>query len=81
MSRLSSIAHTKSFSIDASATIGEAMAYMLENKDGSVVLLDEGQPVGVVTEGLLLSLFEEGGDLTQLVRPIASTPVIIINQN
>ena len=81
MSRLSSIAHTKSFSIDANATIGEAMAYMLENKDGSVVLLDEGQPVGVVTEGLLLSLFEEGGDLTQLVRPIASTPVITAHQN
>jgi len=81
LSRLSSIAHTKSFSIDANATIGEAMAYMLENKDGSVVLLDEGQPVGVVTEGLLLSLFEEGGDLTQLVRPIASTPVITAHQN
>jgi signal transduction histidine kinase len=81
MSRLASIAHKKGFSIDATATIADAMASMLGNKDGSVVLLDGGHPVGVVTEGLLLALFEEGADLTQLVKPIASCPVITAHEN
>jgi len=81
MSNLTSIAHKKGFSIEVTATIGDAMATMLGNKDGSVVLLDSGRPVGVVTEGLLLTLFEEGADLTQLVRPIASSPVITAHEN
>lgn len=82
MSQLSSIAHKNGFSIEVTATIGEAMASMLGNKDGSVVLLDDdGRPAGVVTEGLMLTLFEEGADLTQLVKRIASSPVITAHEN
>lgn len=81
MSDLNSIAHKKDFSIDVNATIGDAMAAMLGNKDGSVVLVDKGYPVAIVTEGLFLQLFEEGSDLTQLVKPIASSPVITIHEN
>jgi CBS domain-containing protein len=81
MSRLASIAHKEGFSIEVTATIGDAMVCMLGNKNGSVVLLEGGRPVGMVTEGLLLALFEEGTDLTQLVRPIASSPVIMAHEN
>jgi len=81
MSNLTSIAHKQGFSIEVTATIGAAMAVMLGNKDGSVVLVDSGRPVAVVTEGLLLTLFEEGADLTQPVRPIASSPVITAHEN
>ncbi len=80
MNSLTAIAHKKGFSIEATATISDAMAVMLGNKDGSVVLLDSGRPVGVVTEALLLTLFEEGSDLTQSIRPIASSPVITAHE-
>ena len=81
MSQLSSIAHKNGFSIEVTATIAEAMASMLGNKNGSVVLLDGGCPVAIVTEGLLLALLEEKIDLTQPVRPIASSPVITAHEN
>jgi len=81
MSSLTSIAHKKGFSIDATATIGDAMAAMLGNKDGSVVLIDSGYPVALVTEGLLISLIEEGVDLTRPVKSIASSPVITVHEN
>jgi len=81
VSRLASIVQKKGFSIDARASIGDAMASMLGNRDGSVVLLEDGRPVGMVTEGLLLALFEEEADLTQPVRPIASNPVITVHEN
>ena len=81
MSQLSSIAHKKGFSIEVTATIGEAMAAMLGNKNGSVVLLEGGRPVAIVTEGLLLALLQEKIDLTQPVRPIASSPVITAHEN
>ena len=81
MSHLASIAHKEGFAIEMTATIGDAMAAMIKNKNGSVVLLDSGRPVGIVTEGLLLALFDERIDLTQLVRPIASSPVITAHEN
>lgn len=81
MNSLTSIVYKKGFSIEATATIGDAMAAMLGNKDGSVVLLDSCRPVGIVTEGLLITLFEEGVDLTQPIRPIASSPVITAHEN
>ncbi|MEA1880067.1 MAG: CBS domain-containing protein [Campylobacterota bacterium] len=81
MSDLNSIAHKKKFSIDVNATIVDAMATMLGNRDGSVVLLDNGYPVAILTEGLLLKLFEENTDLTQPAKSIASSPVITVHEN
>ena len=81
MNKLISIAYKEGFSIEVTTTIGAAMEVMLGNKDGSVVLLDEGRPVGIVTEGLLLELFEKEADLSQLVEPIASSPVITVHAN
>lgn len=81
MSHLASIAHVDDFAIEMTATIGDAMAAMIKNNNGSVVLLDTGCPVGIVTEGLLLALLEEKIDLTQPVRPIASSPVITAHEN
>ncbi len=81
MRDLSSIAHTLGFSIASSATLGEAMASMLENKNGSVVLLEEGRPVGIVTEGLVLAHFAELTDFSQPVMPLSIHPVITANQS
>ena len=81
MSVLASIAHKEGFSLESSATIGQAMASMLENKNGSVVLLEKGRPVGIVTEGLILDILEKGADLSEQVIPLAKTPVITAHQN
>ncbi len=81
MSVLASIAHKEGFSLEAGATIGQAMASMLENKNGSVVLLEDGCPVGIVTEGLILAILEKGADLTHPVMPLAKTPVITAHQD
>ena len=78
---LASIAHKEGFSIASTATLSDAMACMLENKNGSVVLLENGRPVGMVTEGLILALLGEQTDFTQPVLPLATTPVITANQN
>ena len=81
MSVLASIAHKEGFSIESTATLSDAMACMLENKNGSVVLLENGRPIGMVTEGLVLALLGELTDFTQPVMPLATTPVITANQN
>jgi len=81
MSVLASIAHKEGFSIASTATLGDAMACMLENKNGSVVLLENGRPIGMVTEDLVLALLGELTDFTQPVMPLATTPVITANQN
>ncbi|MEA2047277.1 MAG: CBS domain-containing protein [Campylobacterota bacterium] len=81
MKLLASIAHKEGFSIQYTATLSDAMACMLENKNGSVVLLKHGHPVGMVTEGLIISLLDELTDFTQPVMPLATTPVITANEN
>ncbi len=81
MSSLASIAHKNGFSIGMSATISDAMAVMLGNKNGSVVLLDDGYPVGVVSESSLLTLLEEDSNLSQPIQPIANTPVITAHKS
>ena len=81
MSILASIAHKEGFSIESTATLSDAMACMLENKNGSVILIENGQPIGIVTEGLVLALLENLTDFTQAVLPLAITPVITVNKN
>lgn len=81
MSTLASIAHKEGFSIENTATLSDAMASMLGNKNGSVVLIEKGIPVGIVTEGLILALLGEETDLMQPVLPFVRTPVITANEN
>jgi len=81
MNLLASIAHKEGFSLEHTASISQAMVCMLENKNGSVVLLKDKYPIGVVTEGLILAILEEDTDLTQPVLPLAKTPVITAHQN
>lgn len=81
MTVLASIAHKEGFSLESTATLSDAMACMLANKNGSVVLLENGHPVGIVTEGLVLALLEEISDFAQPVLPLAVTSVITANKN
>ena len=79
MNTLASIAHRDGFSLSHSATLSEAMACMLQNKNGSVVLLKDNAPVGILTEGMVLDLLEQEIDFAQAVLPFSKQPVITAN--
>jgi len=78
---LNSIAHTKGFSLEHSVSIEQAMSSMLKNKNGSVVLLKENIPVGIITEGLILSVLENGADIKKPVNVLVQKTVVSVNQN
>ncbi|WP_295420846.1 CBS domain-containing protein [Sulfurovum sp.] len=80
MTALSSIAHTKGFTIDSNATISEAMACMLSNGNGVAVLLKDKKPLGIVTESLLLAHME-ALDHASKVIVLAKCPVISAHKN
>lgn len=81
MGVLASISHKEGFSVDFNSTISEAMSCMLKNKNGSVVVLKEGYPIGIVTEGMILEMLEEGIAFNSPVMPLSKRPVITANQN
>lgn len=81
MSRLQSIAHYDGFTLEVTATVSEAMASMLENGSGTVVLLVGVTPVGIVTESLLIAKLGEGVDLASPVITLAISSLITINEN
>ncbi len=81
MKALINIARTEGFSLESDTTIEAAMAQMLDNKNGCVVLLEAQKPVGIVTEGLVLACLEEGLDFAAPARTIARSPVITAGVN
>jgi len=81
MSRLQSIAHYDGFTLEVTATVSEAMASMLENGSGTVVLLVGVTPVGIVTESLLIAKLGEGVDLASPIITLAISSLITINEN
>ncbi len=76
MKKLIDIAYSKGFWLSSDASIYEAMACMIKNKNGSVVLLNENKPVAIVTESSLLAKIEVGIDVTLPVISLAKSPVI-----
>ncbi len=76
MSVLRSIAHRDDFALDAASTLRDAMALMLKNRYGCVVLLEHKRPVGVITEGRILAALDEGATHGCKAVEFASRPVI-----
>ncbi len=81
MSLLASVVHKEGFSLESTVSIEQVIASMLDNKNGSVVLLKDEYPIGIVTEGLILAILENDTDLTQPVISLAKTPVITVYEN
>jgi len=81
MSILLSIAHKKGFTLSVEATISEAMVSMLNNNSGTVVLLKNNKPVGIVTESHLVKKITEGIDLEEAVYTLAEKKLITIFDN
>ncbi len=81
MTNLSSIARKESFDIPSSANIYDAMACMLDNGNGSAVLIEDKKPVGIVTESLIIEKLNKNFNFALPVKSIATTPVITVLSN
>ncbi len=81
MNTLSAIAHREGFSLPHTAILSEAMSCMLRNRNGSVVLLKDNRPIGVLTEGMILDLLEKEVDFSHEILPFSRQPVITANHN
>lgn len=69
---------TNVFSIESEATAKEAAAKMAQHEIGSLIVTDENQPVGIVTERDLLSrvvALGRGAEAT-IIKSIMSKPLI-----
>lgn len=80
MNRLLSIARRDGFTLFIDASIFEAMELMLKNSTGTVVLLDENKPVGIVTESLLIEQIAKGMSLSLSIETLAEKTLITINK-
>ena len=81
MNTLATIAHKKNFSIVDTATISQAMDCMLQNKNGSVVVLNKKFPIGIVTESIVLDLLQKGICFDGKILPYIKKPVITAHHN
>ncbi len=80
MNRLSSIARRDGFTLSTDTSIFEAMESMLKNATGTVVLLHEKKPVGIVTESLLIEQIAKGMSLNLTIETLAKKELITINK-
>ncbi len=58
--RAKDVAIKKNIALPKGSSIGEVVELMNKNREGVVVLLEEGKPAGIITERDLLSLFASG---------------------
>jgi CBS domain-containing protein len=64
-------------SADAEASLGEVAGLMRDHNVGSVVLLDGGRPVAMITDrDIALVVGADGVDRTQRVKPYGSHPLV-----
>ena len=68
------------FVLSKEATIKDALDLMLENKIGSVIVLEKEKPLGIVTErDILKKVLGEKISLEESVSKIMSSPIICIS--
>ena len=79
---ISSIMTTDIVSVDAKATVAEAIRAMVERNIGSVVATREGSMVGIVTERDILRKLVLGEDYNNLkVEDAMSSPLLTIESD
>jgi two-component system, sensor histidine kinase and response regulator len=74
--RLCDIASTEVLTVSADLTLGEAIGRLAERYVSSLVVLDAGRPVGIVTEWDLLRLMRRGFSMHTPVCEEMSQPLI-----
>jgi CBS domain-containing protein len=75
--RISEIMTESVVTADASATLSEVAGLMRDRNVGSVVIVENGHPAGVVTDrDLALAVVADGVDRDQEVGPHATRPLV-----
>jgi CBS domain-containing protein len=62
---LSDVMRTPVLTLDVDSTTRDAATLMSENAVGSVIIVEEGRPVGIVTRGDLVARWPEADDLAR----------------
>ncbi len=70
-------------SISSAASIKDVADLMLKKSVGSIIILENGEPIGIVTEGdLIRRVIAQGKDPNNtFVKDVMSQPLIIIGPN
>jgi len=63
------------------ATIADAAALLVAEEIGSLVVTDDEEPIGILTEADVVRLFAEGEDRTTPVSEVMSAPVLTIDED
>ncbi len=79
MHSLKNIVKSENISVSKELSIHDAVDVMYENREGCVVVLDNKEVVGILTEHDLITLLNEHTDMQESVFSIAEKSVISIN--
>lgn len=72
----------KIVSVDSRASVNTACRMMIERKIGSIVVSENGKPIGIVTERDVVNSVSKNPDLTGIiVSDIMSKPLITVRAN
>ena len=81
MRTIKSIARTTDISIDKNRSISEAIEVMYKNNEGTVIVLDQDEIVGILTERDIITLLDTHEDMEQPVIHVSKKNIISININ
>ena len=81
MGSIQSIVKTKNISVEKNSSIFEAIEVMYQNDQGTVIVLDKGTTVGILTERDVVDLLATKTDFDQPIINVAARKVIGININ
>jgi len=81
MNSLKDIATKKNITISHTLSIKDAMKVMCENKNGSVVLLNNNHPVGILTESDIINCFTNKIDFNSSAFSICKKNIITANED
>ncbi len=76
---VSAIMSTKVVTVEASEKVSEALRTMVRHKIGSIIVVEKGQPLGILTERDVTTRIAKGQNLrTMSVKKVMSKPLVTI---
>ncbi|MFX0064636.1 MAG: CBS domain-containing protein [Candidatus Hermodarchaeota archaeon] len=76
------IARKKVFTCRPDQTIPSIARIMMENWIGSIIVVEEDKPIGIITDGIIFELIaKERNPLVLLVKDVMITPVFTIHED
>ncbi len=67
--------------VEAGVSVQEAARKMVNNKIGSVIVVKDGVPVGIITKLDIVTRAVKKGDVTMPVEDIMSSPILTIDKD